>query len=161
MRKSSTWYNASPEDWAVARHREAIIRPLAARSPLTPMVVDETAHTLKLSRSLVYQLVAQYRKRPQTSTLLLGHSGRPRGLRVLEPEREAVIDNAIQNYYLTRERPRIADLMREIVTVSRQQGLKLPNFRSVKRRQAVQRLSTTNGPSPRSSPVVNCNNFTF
>ena len=125
------------------------------------MVVDETAHTLKLSRSLVYQLVAQYRKRPQTSTLLLGHSGRPRGLRVLEPEREAVIDNAIQNYYLTRERPRIADLMREIVTVSRQQGLKLPNFRSVKRRQAVQRLSTTNGPSPRSSPVVNCNNFTF
>jgi putative transposase len=98
------------------------------------MVVDETAHTLKLSRSLVYQLVAQYRKRPQTSTLLLGHSGRPRGFRVLEPEREAVIDNAIQNYYLTRERPRIADLMREIVTGSRQQGLKPPNFRSVKRR---------------------------
>jgi len=57
MRKSSTWYNASPEDWVVARHREAIIRPLAARSPLTPIVVDETAHTLKLSRSLVYHLV--------------------------------------------------------------------------------------------------------
>jgi putative transposase len=66
--------------------------------------------------------------------LLLGRSGRPRGSRFLDPEREAVIEDAIQNYYLTRERPRIADLMREIGAVCQQRGLKAPNFRSVKRR---------------------------
>jgi putative transposase len=117
MRKPSAWHNALPADWELARQREAVIRPLAAQPSLTPAIVSETARTLNLRRSLVYQLVAQYRKRPQTPTLLLGQSGRPRGSRFLEPEREAIIQGAIQHYYLTRERPRIADLMREIGAV--------------------------------------------
>lgn len=103
------WHDASASDWEVARQREAVIRPLAEQSCLTPALVAETAQTLNLKRSVVYQLVAQYRKRPRTSTLLLGHSGRPRGSRLLEPEREAVIQGAIQHYYFTKERPRIAD----------------------------------------------------
>jgi putative transposase len=134
MRKPVAWHNATPADWEVARQREAVVRPLAARPSLTPAIVSETARTLNLRRSLVYQLVARYRKRPQTSTLLLGQSGRPRGSRFLQPEREAVIEDTIQQYYLTRERPRIADLMREIGAVCRQQNLKPPNYRSVKRR---------------------------
>ena len=134
MRKPPAWHNALPADWELARQREAVIRPLAAQPSLTPVIVSETARTLNLRRSLVYQLVAHYRKRPQTSTLLLGQSGRPRGSRFLEPEREAIIQGAIQHYYLTRERPRIADLMREIGAVCQQRGLQPPNFRSVKRR---------------------------
>jgi putative transposase len=134
MRKPPAWHNALPADWELARQREAVIRPLAAQPSLTPVIVSETARTLNLRRSLVYQLVAHYRKRPQTSTLLLGQSGRPRGSRFLEPEREAIIQGAIQHYYLTRERPRIADLMREIGAVCQQRGLQSPNFRSVKRR---------------------------
>lgn len=72
MHQQITWHNASPEDGELARQREAIIRPLAAQPSLTPMVVSETAGTLKLRRSLVYHLVAPYRKLPQTSTWLLG-----------------------------------------------------------------------------------------
>ena len=85
MRKPISWHNASPSDWELARQREAVIRPVAAQPSMTPTVVNETARTLNLGRSLVYHLVAQYRKRPQTSTLLLGQSGRPRGSRFLEP----------------------------------------------------------------------------
>ena len=124
MRRQISWQSASAADWELARQREAVIRPLAARPSLTPLVVNETSATLKLRRSLVYHLVAQYRKRPQTSTLLLGQSGRPRGSRFLDPEREAVIEGAIQNYYLTKERPRIADLIREIGAVCQQRGLR-------------------------------------
>src|SRR5450432_1180942 len=109
MRNQIVWHDASASDWEVARQREAVIRPLAEQPCLTPAVVGKTAHTLNLKRSVVYQLVAQYRKRPQTSTLLLRHSGRPRGSRLLEPEREALIQDAIEQYYLTRQRPRIAD----------------------------------------------------
>ena len=134
MRKPIGWHDASASDWEVARQREAVIRPLAEQSCLTPALVAETAQTLNLKRSVVYQLVAQYRKRPRTSTLLLGHSGRPLGSRLLEPQREAVIQSAIQHYYLTKERPRIADLMREIGAICQQRGLRPPNFRSVKRR---------------------------
>ena len=91
MRNPVSWHNASPADWELARQREAVVRPLAARPSLTPEIVNETARTLNLRRSLVYQLVARYRQRPQTSTLLLGQSGRRRGSRFLQPEREAVV----------------------------------------------------------------------
>ena len=85
MHQQITWHNASPEDGELARQREAVIRPLAAQPSLTPMVVSETAGTLKLRRSLVYHLVAPYQKLPQTLTWLLGRSGRPRGSRFLDP----------------------------------------------------------------------------
>jgi len=134
MRKPIAWHNASPADWELAGQRESVIRPLAARPSLTPEMVSETACALNLRRSLIYRLVAQYRKRPQTSTLLLGHSGRPRGSRFLEPQREALIEEVIQQYYLTRQRPRISDLCRELEAACQQRGLKPPNFRSVKRR---------------------------
>jgi hypothetical protein len=64
------------------------------------------------------------RKRPQTSTLILGRSGRPRGLRILEPEREGLIHAAIQQYYLTRERPapQQIQLRTEEITVERGPG---------------------------------------
>ena len=65
MRKPVAWHNATPADWEVARQREAVVRPLAARPSLTPAIVSETARTLNLRRTLVYQLVARYRKRPQ------------------------------------------------------------------------------------------------
>lgn len=121
MPKQPSWHDASPEDWEIARRREAVIRPLAAQH-------------LEVSRSLLYHLLRLYRKRPQTSTLLLRRKGRPPGAHQLDEAVEAVIDNAIRNFFLTKERPRMADLMRQIAAVCKQRRLAAPNFRTVKRR---------------------------
>jgi putative transposase len=71
------------------------------------------ATTLGIRRAYVYRLLAAYRDRPQTSTLVPNHRGRPQNTRVLDAKVEAVIQAAISSFYLTRE-PRGSDLMRDI-----------------------------------------------
>jgi putative transposase len=134
MGKAATWHSASESEWALALRREAVIRPLAERESLTPTTVLEAAQVLNLSRSVTYDLIARYRRRPQTSTLLVGRKGRKENSRFLGAQIESVIQNAIHQFYLTRERPRIVDLIRDIRITCEQKGLKPPNFRSVRRR---------------------------
>lgn len=137
MPKQSSWYDASPADWEMARQREAVIRPLADQSSLHPDAVSEAAQTLNIGRSLLYRLIRLYRSRPQTSTLLLRRRGRPIGSYQLDAQVDAIINESIRNLFLTKERPRLADLMREIAAVCRDRGLLVPNFRTVKRRLGV------------------------
>ena len=86
--------------WAIARQREAVIRPLLDVPLALPRVI-EAARALGVSRSLVYRLVARYRRRAQTSSLLPRTRGRAPRIRMLDPQREAIIANAIEQVYLT------------------------------------------------------------
>jgi putative transposase len=53
---------------------------------------------------------------------------------MLAPDREALIGNAIEQVYLTEERPGLTELVRAIRVDCHQQGLRVPNYRTVKRR---------------------------
>ena len=117
MAKQSSWYDASPTDWEMARRRETVIRPLADQPVLQPDEVSAAAQALNIGRSLHYRLIRSYRRRPQTSTLLLRRRGRPIGSHQLDAEVEAIIDESVKKFFLTKERPRLADLMREIGAV--------------------------------------------
>ena len=128
------WATADTTAWEIARSREAVIRPLTELSSLTIERVENAAQALALSRSLVYRLVARYRRRPQTSSLLPRIRGRARRVRRLDPTLESVIETAIDTMYLTEQRPRMADLMRALATQCRQQRLPAPSYRTVKRR---------------------------
>jgi putative transposase len=44
------------------------------------------------------------------------------------------VRDAIANVYLQREKPRLSDLLKEIQQQCRRKGLRVPNFRTVKRR---------------------------
>ena len=59
----------------MARQREAVIRVLA-QGTTTKSAVEAATITLGLGRSVVYDLVRRYRRRPQTSSLLPLRSGR-------------------------------------------------------------------------------------
>jgi hypothetical protein len=127
------WATADATAWEVARSREAVIRPLTELSSLTIERVEHAAQALALSRSLVYRLVARYRRRPQTSSLLPRIRGRARRVRRLDPTLESVIQTALDTIYLTEQRPRMADL-RALATQCRQQQRRAPSYRTVKRR---------------------------
>jgi putative transposase len=104
-----------PEDlWQVACAREAVIRPLAAKPHAGQQEIEAAASALEIRRAYVYRLLAAYRNRPQTSTLVPQHRGRPHQTRFLDAKVEAVMQAAITGFYLTRERPRFSDLMRDI-----------------------------------------------
>jgi hypothetical protein len=70
MSSSSDWDAASPEDWAIAAAREAVIRPLVEAGPVTVAIAIEAAKTLGISRSMLYRLIARFRAQAELSTLL-------------------------------------------------------------------------------------------
>ncbi len=83
---------------------------------------------------MVYRLVAKFRKRPQVSSLLPGKRGRKASARALSVAAEAVVRDAIADVYLQPEKPRLSDLLKEIQRQCQRKGLRMPNFRTVKRR---------------------------
>src|SRR4051812_18729449 len=104
-----------PEElWQVACVREAVIRPLAAIPHPGRKEIEAAATSLGIGRAYMYRLLAAYRDRPQTSTLVAKHRGRPHATRLLDAKVEGIIQAAITGFYLTRERPRLSDLMRDI-----------------------------------------------
>ena len=72
MASTSQWQSVSDEDWALALAREAVIRPLTDQQEVTEGLVVTARAELGISRSMVYRLVAKFRKRPQVSSLLQG-----------------------------------------------------------------------------------------
>jgi putative transposase len=120
--------------WQAACAREAVIRPLSIASRVGRAEIDAAAAALGIRRAYVYRLLAAYRRRPQTSTLVPKHRGRPEDTRVLDKKVEAVIESAITGFYLTRERPRFSDLMREIEARCHSETLDAPDHRTVRRR---------------------------
>jgi hypothetical protein len=64
------FHSATQPEWNLACEREAVIRPLAQADSLSPVQVDAGAVLPGLSRSSVYRLVARFKRRPTTSSLL-------------------------------------------------------------------------------------------
>jgi putative transposase len=122
------------ELWQIACAREAVIRPLAACRRVGRDEVAHAAAALGIGRAYLYRLLSAYRQRPQTSTLIPQHRGRPHHTRVLEAKVEAVIQAAIRDLYLTRERPRFSDLIKEIEARCHADKLDAPDYRTVRRR---------------------------
>lgn len=130
-----TGIEAIPEDlWQLACAREAVIRPLAAAPHVGRAEIAAAATTLGIRRAYVYRLLAAYRRRPQTSTLVPKQRGRPQDARALDQKVEAVIHAAITGFYMTPERPRFSDLMRDIEERCDSETVDAPDYRTVRRR---------------------------
>ena len=89
------------------------------------------AKELGVSRSLVYRLVACYRQRAQTSSLLSVPRGRTERTQWLDKEVETLIRSAVERIYLQREQPRVSDLFRAIKADCQRFGLKPPSYNTV------------------------------
>jgi putative transposase len=137
MRAKPDFQSVSQPVWDGACEREAVIRHLAQAEQLSPEQVEAAAMRLGLSCSSVYRLVARFKRRPTTSSLLPAKAGRPGSLRLLAPRVETIIEEAIQSFYLTPQRPGVIALMRDIRRRCEEQKLNAPSFRSVRRRLAA------------------------
>ena len=88
MQKWRPWEAASDTEWGLALERKAVIRPLTEPERLSTAAVEEATARLRVSRSVFYDLVRRYRRRPQTSSLLPWKRGRSSNVPTLAPERE-------------------------------------------------------------------------
>jgi len=108
MQKWRQWENADQDAWQLALEREDVIRPLAEQGRLSPTLVQDATRQLRLSRSVLYDLLRRYKQRPQTSSLLPWKRGRATKATFLESTREELLNSSIQDFYLRPERPSLA-----------------------------------------------------
>ena len=133
-----------PTEWRKACEREPIIRALAGEPRLGRKAITEAGLKLSLSRSRIYELLARYRENPVTSSLVDQHDGFPKGRSRLTCEVERLIDAKIEKFYLSRPKPSIAQLVRQIRFSCLEQNLRPPARQTVVLRvNAVERTRLT------------------
>lgn len=124
----------SPQDWQEARRRFEIIQPLAAAADRTRSSVHLAAKRLQLSVTHAYRLLKRYEADPRLTSLLPARRGRKPGHCRLVTMVEEVIQTAIDEVYLTRQKPRITVLVAEVHRRCRVLGLTVPSAKAVRRR---------------------------
>ena len=137
MRKVLSHELATPEAWSGARHRESILRPLSAQSFLSEPEIELASKQMGVGRAYFYRLLAAYKQRPQTSTLLPRQDGLPTGTHLLPPGTESIVHKCIEEFYMSRVRPSFAALTRTISHECHRCHILPPNFRTIKRRLAT------------------------
>lgn len=124
----------APEaEWATASQRAKVMDGLLSQGS-SAAGVAEAARELRLSVAMTYRLLARYRKNSTPSALLPAKAGVATGATLLNPDVEALVQRLIRSFYLTKERPRIADLHRQIAIECRRLSLKTPSYKAVWRR---------------------------
>jgi putative transposase len=86
--------------WQEACRREAVVRPMATKARLSREAVTDAR--LRLGKTQVYELMRRYRTDPRTTSLVPSASGTPKGADRLAPEIAAIIQQCIEQFYLTR-----------------------------------------------------------
>jgi putative transposase len=89
---------------------------------------------MSISRSVVYDLIRRYRRRPKTSSLLPFKRGREKESQYLGPAREDLLAATIREFYLTPERPSLTALTKEVRRRFADEKLRAPHYRTVQKR---------------------------
>jgi putative transposase len=122
--------------WSEAVAREAVIRRLASLDP-SRSDFSRACHELGVKRTRLYELIRAYREHPVTSSLLPRPAGTRRGSRRLPAETEAVIAEALQDFYKTHQKPSINRLHKEIRRLCCSRGVRAPSWHALKARIAA------------------------
>lgn len=124
----------SSQDWQEARRRLEVIQSLATATGRTRCSVEEAAELLRLSVTHAYRLLKRYESDPRLTSLLPARRGRKQGHNRLATMVEQVIQSAIEEVYLTRQKPRVSVLVDEVRRRCRALGLAPPSAKAVRRR---------------------------
>jgi len=120
--------------WSEAVAREVVIRRLVSLDGPSRSDFLRACHELGLKRTRLYELIRAYREHPVTSSLLPRAAGTRQGSRRLPDETEAVIAEAIRDFYETHQKPSINRLHKDIRRLCRSRGVRVPSWHAVKAR---------------------------
>ncbi len=123
-----------PATWAEAARRIHVIRPLAENIHRTRADVAAAAKVLGCRVSYAYVLLDRYLADPTTTSLVPRRRGPCAGSSRLSGDVDELIDLAIESMYLTKQRPRVADLLREIRHRCHDLGIPKPSRKAVTNR---------------------------
>ncbi|MEZ5801814.1 MAG: DDE-type integrase/transposase/recombinase, partial [Nitratireductor sp.] len=115
---------------------EEFLRDLLRRSDgkVTAEVVTEARDGYGIPRSTLFRLAARFKRTQRTSSLKPCKRGTQEGVVRLNPKTERIIAEQVDGFWLKKEKPSFAALMRRIGEVCLTEGLSPPHRNTVKRR---------------------------
>jgi putative transposase len=128
-------------EWQEARRRLAVIQQLAALPERTRECAKVAAQQLQLSVTQAYRLLERYQADPRLTSLLPARRGPKTGGRRLPQMIEEVIQTAIDELYLSRQKPGFTALLMEIRRRCRVLDLPSPSRNAVRLRLAARPAS--------------------
>ena len=117
--------------WAEARRRAEILRPLAENAGRSKADVKAAAVRLGCRVVRAYALLSRYLTDPTVTGLLPMRRGRKRNASRLPAEMDALVDRAIESVYLTRARPKVADLVEAVRRQCRVLQVRAPGRKAI------------------------------
>jgi putative transposase len=117
--------------WDEARRCLPVIRRLAENPARTRRDVLAAARELGYGATHTYALLRRYLADARLTGLLPSRRGPERGVSLLDEEVDAVIREAIDTVYLTRQRPRITHLVEEVRRRCVAEGLRVPSRKAI------------------------------
>ncbi len=126
--------SVKPPQWDRALRYLSVVRRLAESSTRSRSEVGTAAAELGCGVAHLYALLSRYRSDPRLTSLLPHRRGPRPGGSLLPADVDAVVDDAIQTFYLTRQKPKLSDLVVEIRRRCRAAQLKPPGRKAVRAR---------------------------
>ena len=126
----------SEEKWTTAQKRYETIQPLLEAPQIHAALLEKIATQTGRHPATLYRWLQRYRQEGEQTALIPAKRGSQPGQRRLLPEVEAVIQAAIQERYLQRNRIRATKLHTEIERKCRAAGLPAPHVNTVRHRLA-------------------------
>jgi putative transposase len=120
--------------WDQALRCLSVVQRLLASSTRTRAEVEAAAAELDCGVVHVYSLLGRYQADSRLTSLLPRRRGPTPGGSLLSAEIDALVDDAIQTVYLTRQKPRVSDLLTEIRRRCDASQLKPPGRKAVRAR---------------------------
>jgi len=124
------------ERWREATERAAVIRPLIAKDSIEPRAIHEACRKLGVRRTRLYELIEQFRASPVVSSLVARRRGPKEGSSRFAPDQDQLIDDAIKEFYRTRQKPSVNALRRHVRQLCRVRGARPPSWDAIKARVA-------------------------
>lgn len=124
----------SPEEWAAAQRRLAIIRPYLDNPRRKRKDAEALANQHGIGATTIYRWVRAYENSEQLAALVADKRGRPKGMKFLAADQEAIIEAAIKDRYLTKRRATEKEVIECVEHMCRKAGIRAPNHNTIRAR---------------------------
>lgn len=133
----------SNEEWAEAQRRFQAIKPLLENPLRTRADADKIAAATGIHTATLYKWLKLYQQAGHVSALVPTKRGRKMGTRLLAKEQEKIIESAIEDLYLNKQRHKPQDIIEEVQRRARLAKTAAPHPNTVRNRIAELRPADT------------------
>jgi putative transposase len=124
------------EEWAEAQRRFQAIKPLLENPLRTRADADHIAEGVGIHTATLYKWLKLYQHAGHVSALVPTKRGRKVGSRLLADEQEKIIESAIEDLYLNKQRHKPQDIIEEVQRRARLAKTTAPHPNTVRSRIA-------------------------